>query len=102
MRRLWLLPPLAVLMGGLGYCAWVVNRTEGTYTRLSQERVRYAHLSDVERLQMTCLGAHGRLDASKGHPSDFCLPFLKEKGLLPSATRSSHEPFETHTSRTSY
>lgn len=83
MRRRWLLPPLAVLMAGLGYWAWVMNRTEGIYTGLSPERVRYAHLSDEERLRMTCLGARAQLDAAKGHPRDFCLPFLKEAGLLP-------------------
>ena len=83
MRRRWLLPPLAMLMSALGYWAWVVNRTEGIYTGLSLERVRYAHLSDAQRLRMTCLGAHGRQDAAEGHPRVVCLPFLREAGLLP-------------------
>jgi len=68
---------------GLSYSRWVRLRTENLYTGLSIERLRYAHLSDVQRLRMTCLGAHGRLDATKGHPRKFCRPFLKEAGLLP-------------------
>ena len=64
MRCRWLLLPLALLMAGLGYWSWVVQRTEGTYTGISLERMRYAHLSDHQRLRMTCLGAHGRLDAA--------------------------------------
>jgi hypothetical protein len=67
----------------MGYWAWVVQRTEDVYTGVSLERLRYAHLSDTQRLRMTCLGAHGRLDAARGHPRDFCRPFLREAGLLP-------------------
>lgn len=83
MRRRWLLILLALLAAGISYGAWVVKRTEGIYTGFSVERLRYAHLSDSQRLRMACLGAHGRLDAARGHPRDFCRPFLREAGLLP-------------------
>lgn len=83
MTRRWLLIPVALLVAGVGYAIWVVQRTEGLYTGVSLERLRYAHLSDTQRLQMTCLGAHGRQDAAQGHPRDFCRPFLREAGLLP-------------------
>jgi hypothetical protein len=87
---------LAVLLTtGAGYWSWVVQRTEGIYTGLSLERMRYAHLSEEQRLRMTCLGSHGRLDAARGHPRGFCVRFLKEAGLLPRATGWSHEPLET-------
>jgi hypothetical protein len=82
-RRRWLLIPLILSGAGMGYWAWVVQRTEDVYTGVSLERLRYAHLSDTQRLRMTCLGAHGRLDAARGHPRDFCRPFLREAGLLP-------------------
>lgn len=74
----WLLIPLALLAAGFGYGAWVVQRTEDVYTGVSLERLRYAHLSDIKRLQITCLGAHGLQDAAEGHPRDFCRPFLRE------------------------
>ena len=72
-----------LVAAGLGYCTWARLRTENVYTGFSIERLRYAHFSDNERLRMTCLGAHGRLDAIKGHPREFCRQFLKEAGLLP-------------------
>ena len=83
MRRRWLLIPLILSAAGMGYWAWVVQRTEDVYTGVSLERLRYAHISDSQRLRMACLGAHGRLDAARGHPRDFCRPFLREAGLLP-------------------
>lgn len=83
MRRRWLLIFLALLATGLGYGAWVVQRTEGVYTGVSLERLRYAHLSEQQRLRMTCLGAHGLQDAAQGHPRDVCRPFLREAELLP-------------------
>ena len=83
MRRRWLLIPLILSGAGMGYWAWVVQRTEGVYTGVSLERLHYAHLSDTHRLRMTCLGARGRLDAARGHPRDVCRPFLREAGLLP-------------------
>lgn len=83
MRSRWLLIPLALLAAGLGYGSWVSQRTKGYYTGISLERLRYAHLSEQQRLRMACLGAHGRLDAAQGHPRDFCLPFLREASLLP-------------------
>jgi len=82
-KRRWLLIPLALLAAGLGYGAWVVQRTEGYFTGVSLERLRYAHLSDQQRMRMTCLGAHALHDAAQGHPRDFCRPFLREAGLLP-------------------
>jgi hypothetical protein len=81
-RRRWLLIPLILSGAGMGYWAWVVQRTEDVYTGVSLERLRYAHLGDTQRLRMTCLGARGRLDAARGHPRDFCVPFLREAGLL--------------------
>lgn len=63
------------------YSTWVQLRTKNVYTGVSIERLRYAHLSDNERLGMTCLSAHGRLDATQGHPREFCRPFLAEVGL---------------------
>ena len=83
MRRRWLLIPLILSAAGMGYWAWVVQRTEDVYTGVSLERLRNAHISDSQRLRMACLGAHGRLDAARGHPRDFCRPFLREAGLLP-------------------
>jgi hypothetical protein len=82
-RRRWLLIPLIFSAAGMGYWAWVVQRTEDVYTGVSLERLRYAHFSDTPRLRMTCLGAHGRLDAARGHPRAFCVPFHREAGLLP-------------------
>ena len=67
----------------MGYWAWVVQRTVGVYTGVSLERLRYAHLSDTQRLRMTCLGARGHLDVARGHPRDVCRPFLRESALLP-------------------
>lgn len=83
MRRRWLLIPLILLGAGMGYWAWVVQRTEDVYTGVSLERLRYAHLSVTQRLQMTCIGAHGRLDAARGNPRNFCRPFLRKAGQLP-------------------
>lgn len=83
MKRRCLLIPLALLIAEVGYWVWVVLRTEGYYTGVSLDRLRYAHLSDTHRLRMACLGAHGRLDAAHGHPMGFCRPFLREAGLLP-------------------
>ena len=83
MKSLLIVIPLALLAAGLGYGAWVAQRNDGVYTGISLERLRYAQLSDQQRLRMTCLGAHGRQDAAQGHPRDFCLPFLKEAGLMP-------------------
>lgn len=83
MKPYWIVISLTLLATGLSYEAWVVKRTGGVYTGVSLERLRYAHLSDQQRLQMTCLGAHGRQDATLGHPRDFCQPFLKEAGLIP-------------------
>ncbi|MCP9913342.1 hypothetical protein KBZ07_07965 [Cyanobium sp. BA20m-14] len=83
MRRRWLLIPVILSGACMGYWAWLVQRTEDVYTGVSLERLRYAHLSDTQRRRMTCFGAHGRLDAARGHPRDFCRPFLREAGLLP-------------------
>ena len=83
MRRRWLLIPLILSAAGMGYWAWVVQRTEDVYTGVSVERLRYAHISDSQRLRMAWLGGHGRQDAAQGQPRDFCSPFLREAGLLP-------------------
>lgn len=81
--RRWLLGAVILTAAGVGYGAWVRQRTEGYYIGLSLERLRHAHTSDRQRLRMACLGAHGRLDAAQGHPRQFCVPLLKEAGLLP-------------------
>ena len=83
MRRRWSLIRLILAGAGMGYWAWVRPRAEGVYPGVSLERLRYALLSDEQRLRMTCLGSQGRQDAAQGHPRDFCVPFLNEAGLMP-------------------
>jgi hypothetical protein len=79
----WILPVTLLLAGGiLGYARWVYQRTEGIYTGISAERIKYAHISDADRDRMTCLGAHGRKDLAEGHPRSFCVPIYKKEGLL--------------------
>jgi tRNA(Arg) A34 adenosine deaminase TadA len=75
---------ITVTLVGAVFCygTWVWLRTRNVYTGFSIERVRYSHLSDDERLRMTCLSAHGRLDAAQGNPREFCRPFHKEDVLL--------------------
>jgi len=76
----------ALILIGVGYWVWVVHRTEGIYTGISLERLRYAHMSDQQRLRLTCLGARAALDAARGHARDHCLQFLQEANLAPGAS----------------
>lgn len=84
LRKLrWLLLPLIFATAGAGYGTWVLQRTEGIYAGLSIERLRYAHLNDQQRLELSCLGAHARIDAARGHAIPACRSILKQAGLLP-------------------
>lgn len=63
-RRHWSLIRPILTGAGMGYWAWMVPRAECVYTGVSFERLRYAILSDEQRLRMTSLGAHGCKNAA--------------------------------------
>ena len=82
-RRRWLWLPLVFATAGLVYGAWVLQRTKDIYVGLSIERLRYAHLNDQQRLELSCLDAHARIDAVRGHARPVCRTILKQAGSLP-------------------
>lgn len=64
--------------GAIGYWLWVCYQTQGIYTGFSLQRIRFAHMTEIQRLEQACNSAHALSDLAAGHSAWFCRKVVKD------------------------